>query len=77
MALCITLAERKSSRAGSPRNPYPLNDAEDSESLAFGVGPLRPIGADAAEVVACLHWRLEVKRLHRLGARAIGEAWRP
>ncbi len=39
----------------------------------FGVEPFRPIGAVAAETVADLRFRREVKRLHRLGDRALGE----
>ena len=51
----------------------PILDAEDSESLAFGVSPLCPIGAAVAEVVADLRFRRQVERLHRFGARAVAE----
>ena len=55
MALCITLAERKSSRAGSPRNPYPLNDPDEVEALVFGYGiPPEPVLTEVRRV----WWRL-------------------
>ncbi len=40
----------------------------------FGVEPLRPIGQIAVEVVAGMRFRRQVKRLHRLGTRVVGEA---
>ncbi len=39
----------------------------------FGIEPFRPIGAGAAEVVADFRFRRQVERLHRLGARVVGE----
>ncbi len=36
-------------------------------------GTFRPIGKVAAEVVADLRFRRQVERLHRLGARVVGE----
>ncbi len=35
---------------------------------------LRPIGEIAAELVANMRFRRQVERLHRLGARVVGEA---
>lgn len=43
----------------------------------YGVEPLRPIGKIAAEALTDLQFRRQVARLRRLGARAVGEAWRP
>lgn len=43
----------------------------------LGVEPLRPIGEIAVEAVADLRFQRQVKRLHRLGTRAVGEACRP
>ena len=57
MAICITLAERKSSRAGSPPNPYPLNDPDEAEVLAFGGLPPLQIITD----VRALWWRLRAQ----------------
>ena len=55
MANCITLAERKSSRANSPQNFYPLNDPEHIEALVYGFGtPPEPVLSD----VRRLWWRL-------------------
>ena len=36
-------------------------------------GTFRSIRAIAAEVVADMHWRREIKRLHRLGPRVLAE----
>ena len=55
MALCITRAERKSSRADSSRNPHLLNDPDEVEALAYGFGvPPEPVLSD----VRRLWWRL-------------------
>lgn len=43
----------------------------------YGVEPLRPIGEIAVEAVGDLRFQRQVKRLHRLGTRAVGEAYRP
>ncbi len=57
MANCITLAERKSSRAGSPRNPHPLNDPDEVEALAFGGLPPLQIITD----LRALWWRFRAQ----------------
>ncbi len=57
MATHIMLAERKSSRAGSPHNPYPLNDPDEIEALAFGGLPPLQIIAD----LRALWWRFRAR----------------
>ena len=39
----------------------------------FGVGPLRPVGRIAAEVMADLRFRRHVQQVYRLGDRVFGE----
>ena len=64
------------SLCGNSRTPVELDPATHPIIARhwFGVEPLRPIGAIAAEVVVDRRFRHKVRRLHGLGDRVVGEA---